>query len=194
MPIDERNDPDDAPSIDWPEILRMHGPAVWRTIYRILGSADDARDCYQDTLLAAVQTARRGTVDNWGAFLRSLATRRAIDHLRRRHVRRRRWRLGLGPDDHPVAPDVPRDAHLDGADLCDRVRLLLAEVPPRQAQAFWMRHMEQMSLAEIAGHLGTAPGNVSVLLNRAAAHLRRALEPMGPTAPDANPPFGKVTL
>jgi RNA polymerase sigma factor (sigma-70 family) len=160
--------------VDWPTVVRVHGPTVWQTVYRLLGTAEEARDCYQEVFLMAVQAARRGPVVNWSAFLRATATRRAIDHLRRRRVRKRRWGIGLIGEE-PVDPGPGVAAGMEQEDLCERVRRLLAELPPRQAQAFWLRHMEQASVEEIARQLEIAPGNVYVLLNRAGMRLREAL-------------------
>ena len=74
-----------------------------------------------------------------------------------------------------VEPIEPVPARLEKTELCERVRHLLSNLPPRQAQAFWMRYMEEMPVSQIAEQMETAPGNVSVLLNRACAHLRAAL-------------------
>jgi RNA polymerase sigma-70 factor (ECF subfamily) len=165
--------------VDWPSILRTHGQAVWRTIYRMVGDADSARDCYQETFLAALQKARTHPVENWSAFLQTLATRRAIDCLRERYLNKARLHLADDLDDVAVEAVTPGLAQVEKADLCQRVRLLLSGLPPRQAQAFWMRYMEQMSVSQIAEQMETAPGNVSVLLNRACAHLRAALAESG---------------
>lgn len=163
--------------VDWPSIVRTHGPAVWRTIYRMVGDREAAHDCYQETFLSAVRAARRQAVENWSAFLKAIATRRAIDHLRKRYLDEAHLHLADDMDDQvdPVAPIQTQLSRLEQKDMCDRVRQLLTGLPPRQAQAFWMRHMEQMSVSQIAEQMETPPGNVSVLLNRAAAHLKEAL-------------------
>jgi RNA polymerase sigma factor (sigma-70 family) len=161
--------------IDWPSIVRTHGDAVWRTVYRMVGDAEAARDCYQETFLAALQTARKQRVESCGALLQAMATRRAIDCLRQRYLSKARLHLADDLDD-VVEPLEPAPARLEKMEMCERIRRLLSSLPPRQAQAFWMRYMEEMSVSQIAQQMETAPGNVSVLLNRAAAHLRAALE------------------
>ena len=53
---------------DWRTILAEHGPAVWRTVYRLLDHHADALDCYQDTFLAAWRYAeprRSGGGQGW---------------------------------------------------------------------------------------------------------------------------------
>ena len=73
---------------DWRNIVSRHGPAVWRTAYRLLGAHADAADCFQEAFLAALQMSRRQRVRSWPALLQTLTTRRALDELRRR-IRRR---------------------------------------------------------------------------------------------------------
>ena len=73
--------------IDWDKIRETHAPMVWNTVARILKHQDDALDCFQDVFAEAIERGRRSPVTDWGAFLRWLATRRAIDYLRRRNRR-----------------------------------------------------------------------------------------------------------
>ena len=42
---------------DLEAIVDAHSDVVWRTVYRLVNHYDDARDCYQETFLAAVRLA-----------------------------------------------------------------------------------------------------------------------------------------
>ena len=64
---------------DWPNIISVHEAMLWRTVYRVLNHRDDALDCCQEALLDAYKYAMNHEVEDWGALLTSLATRRAID-------------------------------------------------------------------------------------------------------------------
>src|SRR5262245_65986031 len=86
--------------IDWGAILAEHGSTVWRTVYRLLDHHADALDCYQETFLTAFQRADRERVADWASFLVSVATRRAMDQLRRRY----RSRSRVIPIDHVEDP------------------------------------------------------------------------------------------
>src|SRR5258705_10863648 len=70
---------------DWEGIVERDGPAVWRTVYRLLGRRADAEDCYQETFLAALRLWARQPVRHPRAALQRLATARAVDRLRRRY-------------------------------------------------------------------------------------------------------------
>ena len=165
--------------IDWDEILAAHGQAVWRTAYRLLGQHADALDCYQETFLAAYQSARRETVAHWPSFLVSLATCRSIDRLRRRG-RSQRLFTPLGDVPEPVGRDVSPMEHAQRAERLDEVRGLLAELPAKQAEVFWLSCVEGMPHREISDQLGITVGQVRVLLHRARTRLRAALEPRLP--------------
>ena len=75
--------------IDWDSLLHREGSAVWRTIYRLVRNQADADECFQETFLAALELSSRETVRNWPALLQQLATRRAVDRIRKRLRRKR---------------------------------------------------------------------------------------------------------
>lgn len=156
---------------DWEAIVGRHGPAVWRTAFRVLGRRADAEDVYQEVFAHAVQVDA-GTVRDWGAFLGALATRRAVDRLRVRARRREESPAGESAD---AAPDPCELAA--GAELLERVRELLVRLPARQAEAFWLCAVDGHSATDAAAQLGTTPGAVRVLVHRARAALALALTP-----------------
>jgi RNA polymerase sigma-70 factor (ECF subfamily) len=163
-------------SINWPAVVTEFGPAVWRTVYRLLNQHADALDCYQETFLAAWRFAQRQRVDDWTALLLSLATRRAVDCLRRRY-RCRLVALDSAPEPTSEA-DCPL-RHAEAGELMDRVRIGLAGLPDKQADVFWLSCVEGLSHQRIADRLQIAPGEVRVLLHRARTRLRAILEPTG---------------
>ena len=160
---------------DWTRIVAEHGPAVWRTVCRLLGNAADAADCYQDTFIGALRVARDGPIEHWPALLRRIATARAVDCLRQRA--RRGTRTGLEsawdrvPD--PAAGPVSR---AEVAELAEHARRALASLPRRQAEVAALRYLEEMSYGEIAACLDLRVGAVSVLLHKARRRLSRILD------------------
>src|SRR5262245_27933190 len=156
--------------IDWGAILAEHGSTVWRTVYRLLDHHDDALDCYQETFLAAFRFAHAQTIADWPALLVSLATRRAIDRLRQRC---RSGRRSLPLDTVPE-PSSEVDGPLQQAranELMERVRKVMAELPEKQAEVFWLSCLEGLSHQQIAEQMQIPPGEVRVLLHRARARL-----------------------
>ena len=66
----------------------MHGSAVFALIVRFVRDRGAAEDLWQETFFAASEAARRGeTPETPAAWLRTIATRKVVDHLRRTAVR-----------------------------------------------------------------------------------------------------------
>ncbi len=161
--------------IDWQVIIEEHGPAVWQTAYRLLGNSADAADCFQETFVSALQFTRRRRVRNFSALLRRLATARAIDRLRRRF---RRANLCSALADSPDAPSTnpgPVQA-AQQRELTDGLRESLSKLAPREAEAFCLRYLNDMSYRQIADELGVTTNAAGVLLHRARAKLRESFE------------------
>jgi RNA polymerase sigma-70 factor (ECF subfamily) len=161
---------------DWSELAARHGPAVWRTAYRLTGCEADAADCFQETFLSAFRLHGADGVRDWGAMLRHLAVARGLDALRRRK-RERKGRQEWGDREeagHP-APGPLQEA--ERSELAGRLRTALAQLPPRQAEVFCLRCMEECTYEEIASRLGLRVNAVGVLLHHARDRLRELLAP-----------------
>ena len=170
--------------IDWDGIIDREGPAVWRTVRRLLTRRADAEECFQETFLAALQLWRRQPVRSPRAALQRLATARAIDRLRRRY--RDAGRLAGAtshavPDSLPdVGPSPPERA--DASELAEALRAALAQLPEKQADAFCLHCLDGYSYREVAEVLGVSGDNVGVLIHRARARLRELLADRAPAS------------
>lgn len=158
---------------DWNQLVEQHSGLVWTTVRRLL-DPPDAADCFQDAFVAALQLAQRRHVENWPATLRCLATARAIDRLRRRSRLAQRMNgkaaaLDTGSQTGPLA-------QLVAGELQARARALIARLPPREAEVVCLRHLSELSNAEVADVLGLRAGAVAVLLHKAHRRLQTWLE------------------
>lgn len=161
--------------IDWQTIIDEHGPNVWRTAYRLLGNHADAADCFQETFVSALQFCRRRRVRNFPALLNRLATARAIDQLRRR-FRRTDFRSGpVDFSDVACANSGPEQV-AQHQELTDCLRESLSKLPPREAEVFCLRYLNDLSYQQIADELGVTTNATGVLLHRAKAKLRESFE------------------
>ncbi|MEM9419691.1 MAG: sigma-70 family RNA polymerase sigma factor, partial [Planctomycetota bacterium] len=88
---------------------------------------------------------------------------------------RSREHSGTDPEQVATSHAQGQGAQIVHLELVDAVRDVLARIPDRQAEAFALRHFEQMDNPEIADRLGTTPRNVSVLIHRAVARLQQDL-------------------
>ena len=159
---------------NWQEIVEREGPAVWRTVYRIVANRADADECFQEAFLAAWEVSRREQVQNWRALLMRLAAARAVDRLRQRHRRTTReetadWEALSG--DGPTPPQSAEET-----ELSEQLRLALSRLAPRQAEVFCLHCLDGWSYQEIAEHLAISVDSVGVLLHRARRQLRQLLD------------------
>src|SRR5205807_6742720 len=139
------------PMPDWDTIVGLHGRLVWRTAYRLLGNHADAGDCFQETFLSALSASRRQKVENWGGFLRRLATARALDRIR--HRLRQSGRNGQLANEATVPSPMPGPlGQAEFRELNEQVRLALADLPPRQAEVVCLHYLEECSYQEIGQH------------------------------------------
>src|SRR5919204_5920163 len=108
--------------------------AVWRIesakliagLARITRDVGLAEDLAQDALVAALERwPETGVPDNPGAWLMAAAKRRAIDHLRRHSMlRRKHEELGHELDERQESPELELDAALDDPVGDDLLRLI----------------------------------------------------------------------
>ena len=156
--------------LDWQNIEKTHRHEIWSVVYRILANEEDARDCYQDVFLEAVRNRDASEVRSWGAFLRWLATRRAIDLLR---VRRRQRTASLAGQDQ--VGTAGHDSQIEFTELVDAVRNELTRLPENQATVFWLFSVEGLTYEEIAESTESSVNAVGIAIHRARQTLKQRL-------------------
>ena len=165
------------------DIVRAHHDRVFRRVVAIVRNEHDARDVSQEIWVAVWHSLKdyRGDA-KFSTWLYAVATRRAIDHLRRR----RRWLdrflpfLGEGaaePVEFAAAADDPRDA-LERDERDGRFERALAALPPKHRSVLALREIEGLSYAEIAHTLKCRPGTVMSRLYKARRLLAQKLGDM----------------
>jgi RNA polymerase sigma factor (sigma-70 family) len=123
------------------EVVRAHGPTVWRVCRALLGPVE-ADDAWSETFLAALRAYPDLRPDsNVEAWLVTIAHRKAIDQHR---VRART------PVPVPELPESPEPETTVDSELWDAVRAL----PFTQRAAVTYHHLAGMRYAQIAGILG----------------------------------------
>jgi len=159
---------------DWQEIRLKYGQLVWQTAFRVLADDSDAMDCYQDVFLEAFQRVGKQSVQNWPGLLRWLATRRAIDRLRQRRRDEQRM-VRANCADALAESAVDPSSSLEMEELKMRLRSELATLPAQQAEAFWLRHIEELTYGEIGDLMDIDANTVGVLIHRARTKLRESM-------------------
>jgi RNA polymerase sigma factor (sigma-70 family) len=147
-------------------LARQYGPTVFRAAWRVLGTRAASEDVQQQVFLRLIESPPRN-VASWPAYLTTVATRLAIDQLRRH----RRWRL-LAPLWKSEEPEDSPAEDAERAEASRFMRAALARLNPRDASCFVMRHLHGLAPAAIGAALGISENHVSVSVHRA----RKALE------------------
>jgi RNA polymerase sigma-70 factor (ECF subfamily) len=116
-----------------------------------------------------------GSEERFRSWVFAIAHNLVVDERRRRG--RRPQQAELVDDGGPLAPGADDDALVAIGD--QRVRQLLAGLPPDQRDVLLLRVVADLSIEDTAAALGKRPGAVKSLQHRAAASLRRRLGPQG---------------
>jgi len=156
------------------EAVAPYREALWRFCLRLTGSAWDAEDLVQETLLKAFGSlSGLWQPVNARAYLFRIASNAWVDHVRRE--RRAAWEE---LDAHPglAEPGLP-DERLEVPAAMERLVTLL---PPRQRVVVLLCDTLDFRAGEVAAMLGSSEGAVRSLLQRARATLAAAR-----TTPDA---------
>jgi RNA polymerase sigma-70 factor, ECF subfamily len=142
-------------------------PRLLALAYRMLGSMSDAEDVVQDALVKARRSAPTD-VASPVAFLTTITTRTAIDHLRSARVRRESY---VGPWlPEPVLDDPAPDASARAmlADSLSMALLVVLEsLTPDERAALLLHDVFGYRHAEVAGVLGCSEAASRQLLRRA---------------------------
>ncbi len=172
------------------EIVRRYGDAVLGYLVRMTADREQAEDLFQETFRKVHEKAHTFRGNSFKSWLFTIATRAAIDSIRRSQRRR------------TVSLDAPvgcTDGHcdtaasmtaVDSADCDPPVRVMEAEqkqlvraaveeLPARQRATLVLAYYEQLTYAEVAKTLGCSTGTVKMQMSRALRTLARKLPEFG---------------
>jgi RNA polymerase sigma-70 factor (ECF subfamily) len=159
-------------------LSRSHGAQLLRYLERMLGRKDAAEDVAQEAYLKLYRLSRPSEVNCPRALLFDVATKLAIDRLRKTRAEARANDAGAEMNDVPdESPRPDRRALLDEA--MQRLTHVIEELQPSLRQVFVMRYVTQMPRQEIADKLHITVGAVEQRLTRALTHCRQRLAAHG---------------
>lgn len=163
-------------------LMTAHYEQVFRLVHAVVRNEHDARDVCQEVWLTVWKNLRqfRGEA-KFATWLHPIATRKAIDHLRKR----RRWydrflpisadadETGTVPE--PATTDTARD-DAEKAERKDRFEAALAALPPMQRTVLALREVQGLAYEEIARALSIPTGTVMSRLYHARRLLAQKLK------------------
>ena len=140
---------------------------------------EDALDAVQDAMLKMLAYRDR-PASEWSPLFWSILRNRMVD-MQRRGLLRLRWLLpgstdrdGEALDWADDAPD-PSRSH-DSREAWQRISAALRRLPARQREAFTLRVLEELDVADTARVMGCSEGSVKTHLSRARVALQTQLE------------------
>jgi RNA polymerase sigma-70 factor (ECF subfamily) len=158
---------------------------AWRMAEIHLGNREDALDAVQDAMLRLVRHYADKPAGEWTPLFWGILRRRIVDLQRRRKVRSIvvGWLGGGRDDDGDEMPmwepadhgPGPLDRLQDVQSYADMAKAV-GQLPQRQREAFMLRMLEGLDVAETAHAMGCSEGSVKTHLSRAMHHLRDLLE------------------
>ena len=174
------------------ELITRHERRVYRLLYRMMGSKEDAEDLTQETFLSLHRYGHRFRAEaRFSTFVYRVAANAALNRRRslgrgRARVEKLKHRQAAG-DDLPSAPRDPEDSTL-GAELSSHVRDALEQLSPSLRMPVVLYDIEGLAYGEIAKVLGIAEGTVKSRIHRARQALRDQLKDLlaGPAAEGTN--------
>lgn len=169
------------------ELFERKHRRVYLIAYQILGDTAQSEDVAQEVFLRLWEhCADYDDSFPLDAWLRRIATNRAIDHWRVRKTERAR-RVEPSPEadgeallEHaasstPSKPGEDPAARLEWRQLQAIWDDLAADLPPQQRAAFVLRYLDGMAPAEVAEALGCSPSTVRSHISAARRRLQAAL-------------------
>ncbi len=147
-----------------------------------LGHREDALDAVQEAMIKLVAYRERPS-EEWTPLFWSILRSQVTDRHRRDTVRRRFMAVlgrGTEPSEDPLEmlPDPGEDParrHADGEAWAALGRAL-RRLPRRQREAYLLRELQGLDVAQTAAAMGCSDGSVKTHLSRAMSALRLQLE------------------
>ena len=178
----------EASTVDQSRALDRFLEGVERRAFRIARMAvrndDDALDIVQDSMIRLARSYGQRPVGEWKPLFYRILHNGIRDFMRRRRVRMRVmawWPTGGFDDDvaDPVdaSPDPaggPRDL-LETEETLAELEAGLSALPDRQREAFVLRALEGLDVAETAVAMGCSAGSVKTHYFRAVHALKDRL-------------------
>ena len=159
--------PSRAPAAGFAELYERHYEVVFRAALRVTGNPADAEDVLQTVFLRVMaQGGELEDVATPAAYFRRAAVNAAVDVLRRRELR--------AESAYDLA--APQAAVQPSLLLKERLRRALAILDKDDASLFLLRHVEGLSIEELAALFRIEKNNVSVRLHRIRLRLQAEME------------------
>ncbi|HEY3121991.1 MAG TPA: sigma-70 family RNA polymerase sigma factor [Vicinamibacteria bacterium] len=170
-------------------LMERHGRAVFRLAFRMTGNQHDAEDVVQETFFRAYRKLDEFEARaQFGSWVHRIAANCAYDVLRSRARRKaREGSIDEAADGAQqfAGSDPGPDRLAAGGEVRQRLQAAMARLSTLERSAFTLRHLEGMSIAEIAQALDLEGESAKQSVFRAVRKVRAALAEHAPRAEGA---------
>ena len=163
------------------ETDRKYGPYCRCIAHNILNDPEDAKECVNDTYLAAWRAMPPKKPAILSTFLGKITRRLSIDRWRIRTADKRgggALPLALEELGECAGTDTPETA-LEQKELAIRFNRFLASLPETERSVFLCRYWYLDSVGQIADYFGFSQSKVTSMLHRTRKKLRETLKKEG---------------
>jgi RNA polymerase sigma-70 factor, ECF subfamily len=158
------------------ELVRMHQKKLFRYIYGLVGSFDQAEDIVQDAFVRAYGAIKTFRAEySFYPWLSTIARNLAYNHVNREEKKESLDKISEKGYD-PVSADLGPLDKLLSDEVDQRFFRALKSLPSTYRSVFVLRHFENMDYVQIANYLKIPPGTVDSRLFRARQMLMKELQ------------------
>ncbi|MEZ4224342.1 MAG: RNA polymerase sigma factor [Polyangiaceae bacterium] len=151
--------------------VRHHGTAIGRLCMALTGSASEADDLTQETLLDAHAGFAGFRADgSLRAWLFTIARRKCARHIERTSRQRSRLRLVVDASRADTTEDL-----VVRRQRAERARAMLEQIRPSEREAIWLRYGGELSFREVGDACGIDEAAARKRVSRALCRLRDAV-------------------
>lgn len=151
------------------QIARRYAALVYGTCLRVTGNREEAADAAQDTFFDLLKNARRVT-GSLGGWLHRVATRRALDLIRRDTARRKREQAYAA-----LEPEQPQE----WTEVSPHVDQAITELDDDRREAVIQYYLRGETTVQIASAQGVNQSTVSRRIEQGLAIVRDKLRAKG---------------
>lgn len=160
-------------------LFAEHGRALQAFFYRRIRTKSDAPDLAQEVYVRMLRVSDMAAIRNPELYLYTVANNLVKEHA----VLDRRRASSVDLDEATVQQQLGElpvfDGQLDTTQRVTRLRIVLAQLPPKCRAAVVLYYRHDLSYQEIADRLGVSSHMVKKYLAQALGHCRRRMARLG---------------
>lgn len=160
-------------------LFAEHRTALQAFFHRRIRTKSDAPDLAQEVYVRMLRVNDTDAIRNPELYLYTVASNLVKEHA----VLDRRQASGIDIDEPTVQQQLGQlpafDGQLDATQRVTRLRVVLAQLPPKCRAAVILQYRHGLSYQEIADRLGVSSHMVKKYLAQALGHCRRRMARLG---------------